>query len=327
MTPPPAGARPDSRPDSRPLPEAGRGAESARQIAAADEIGARVGAPKLVFGIAFCWSLFQLFAVSEIPFWLSHATGINLVLNSGEIRIWHLSFALALATLAYPLRKSAPRDRIPIYDWALLLAGLASCFYLLWFKNDIADRAGLPTAGDLAASAIGLSRSPSPSFALWVADAFRRRIFVLYVFFGHLDFPARSGAMERRFGGQGAVALLDANRRRFRSRLGRFGGGHFFVRFVRRAVGAGRRGNYFVTLAFALLGHLRGGPAKAAVAASAMSGLYSGSSIANVVTTGSFTIPLMRRTGFTPEKAGAVEVRLFDQRPTDAAGHGRRRRF
>jgi TRAP-type uncharacterized transport system fused permease subunit len=57
-----------------------------------------------------------------------------------------------------------------------------------------------------------------------------------------------------------------------------------------------------------LLGHLRGGPAKAAVVASAMSGLYSGSSIANTVTTGTFTIPLMKRTGFTPEKAGAVEV-------------------
>jgi len=61
-------------------------------------------------------------------------------------------------------------------------------------------------------------------------------------------------------------------------------------------------------IAFALLGHLKGGPAKAAVVASAMSGLYSGSSIANTVTTGTFTIPLMKRTGFSPEKAGAVEV-------------------
>jgi TRAP transporter 4TM/12TM fusion protein len=67
-------------------------------------------------------------------------------------------------------------------------------------------------------------------------------------------------------------------------------------------------GNYFIKLAFALLGHLRGGPAKAAVLGSALTGLISGSSIANVVTTGTFTIPLMRRVGFTSEKAGAVEV-------------------
>ncbi|MEO1161819.1 MAG: TRAP transporter fused permease subunit, partial [Pseudomonadota bacterium] len=67
-------------------------------------------------------------------------------------------------------------------------------------------------------------------------------------------------------------------------------------------------GNYFIKLAFGLLGHMRGGPAKAAVVASAMSGLYSGSSISNVVTTGTFTIPLMKRTGFSAEKSGAVEV-------------------
>jgi TRAP transporter 4TM/12TM fusion protein len=70
----------------------------------------------------------------------------------------------------------------------------------------------------------------------------------------------------------------------------------------------GGAGHYFIQVAFSLLGHLRGGPAKAAVVASAMTGLISGSSIANVVTTGTFTIPLMRRVGFSREKAGAVEV-------------------
>ena len=60
--------------------------------------------------------------------------------------------------------------------------------------------------------------------------------------------------------------------------------------------------------AFSLLGHFRGGPAKAAVLASGLTGMISGSSIANVVTTGTFTIPMMKRTGFSAEKAGAVEV-------------------
>ena len=67
-------------------------------------------------------------------------------------------------------------------------------------------------------------------------------------------------------------------------------------------------GNYFIKVAFSLMGHMRGGPAKAAVVSSAMTGLISGSSIANVVTTGTFTIPLMKRVGFPAEKAGAVEV-------------------
>ncbi|MEL7348161.1 MAG: TRAP transporter permease, partial [Pseudomonadota bacterium] len=67
-------------------------------------------------------------------------------------------------------------------------------------------------------------------------------------------------------------------------------------------------GNYFIQVAFSLMGHLRGGPAKAAVVSSAMTGLISGSSIANVVTTGTFTIPLMKKVGFSSEKSGAVEV-------------------
>ena len=67
-------------------------------------------------------------------------------------------------------------------------------------------------------------------------------------------------------------------------------------------------GNYFIWVAFSLLGHMRGGPAKAAVVSSGLTGLVSGSSIANVVTTGTFTIPLMKRVGFSAEKAGAVEV-------------------
>ena len=67
-------------------------------------------------------------------------------------------------------------------------------------------------------------------------------------------------------------------------------------------------GAYFIKVAFSLLGHMKGGPAKAAVVASGLSGLVSGSSIANVVTTGTFTIPLMKRVGFPGTKAGAVEV-------------------
>ena len=67
-------------------------------------------------------------------------------------------------------------------------------------------------------------------------------------------------------------------------------------------------GNYFIKVAYAMLGHMRSGPAKAAVVSSGLSGVISGSSIANVVTTGTFTIPLMKRVGFPATKAGAVEV-------------------
>jgi TRAP transporter 4TM/12TM fusion protein len=67
-------------------------------------------------------------------------------------------------------------------------------------------------------------------------------------------------------------------------------------------------GKYFLDLAFAMVGKMRGGPAKAAILGSGMTGLISGSSIANTVTTGTFTIPIMKKTGFSKEKAGAIEV-------------------
>ncbi len=84
-------------------------------------------------------------------------------------------------------------------------------------------------------------------------------------------------------------------------------------------------GHYFIQLAFSLLGHLRGGPAKAAVVSSALTGVISGSSIANVVTTGTFTIPMMKKVGFSKEKAGAVEVASSVNGQDHAAGDGRRR--
>ena len=67
-------------------------------------------------------------------------------------------------------------------------------------------------------------------------------------------------------------------------------------------------GKYFLDLAFAMVGKMRGGPAKAAILGSGMTGMISGSSIANTVTTGTFTIPIMKKTGFSQEKAGAIEV-------------------
>ena len=70
----------------------------------------------------------------------------------------------------------------------------------------------------------------------------------------------------------------------------------------------GGAGNYFIKSALSLLGHMRGGPAKAAVVSSGLTGLISGSSIANVATVGTFTIPLMKRVGYKPHVAGAIET-------------------
>ncbi len=285
---------------------------SEADILAASETGARAAAGlagKIILAVCFIWSLFQLYIASNLPFTLTEATGFNVVFNNTESRSIHLAFALVLAMLAYPLLKSSPRDRVPWYDWVLAAIGAASCLYLLVFKNEIASRAGLPTTGDLVISTLGmLSLAIAVYRALGLPLVIVASVFVFYVFFGDASFMPDAIQWKGASYGKAMWHFWMQGEGVFGVALGVSASMIFlFVLFGSLLERAGA-GNYFIKLAFALLGHLRGGPAKAAVMASALSGLYSGSSIANVVTTGTFTIPLMKRTGFTPEKAGAVEV-------------------
>ncbi len=263
----------------------------------------------LLAAIAFVWSVFQLYIASGVPFWLAEVTGINLVFNNQEARQIHLAFAIALASLAYPLFRKSPRDHVPLYDWALVLLGVTSCLYLFFNKNAIADRAGLPTMADLVISTVGmLSLAIGVYRSLGLPMLIVATVFVAYVFFGHSAFLPEAIQWKGASFGKAMWHFWMQTEGVFGVALGVSASMIFlFVLFGALLEKAGA-GNYFIKLAFALLGHLRGGPAKAAVVASALSGLYSGSSIANVVTTGTFTIPLMKRTGFAPEKAGAVEV-------------------
>lgn len=281
-------------------------------IVAEVESGARSAkglAGKFILALAFTWSVFQLFIASNVPYMITEYTGFNVVFNSQEARQVHLAFALALAMLAYPLFKGSPRDRVPAYDWALAIVAACTCLYLLWFKESISGRAGLPTSADLIMSTIGMMALALAVFrALGLPLVMVAGVFVFYVFFGHLSFMPEAIQWKGASMGKAMWHFWMQTEGVFGVALGVSASMIFlFVLFGSLLERAGA-GNYFIKLAFALLGHLRGGPAKAAVVASALSGLYSGSSIANVVTTGTFTIPLMKRTGFSAEKAGAIEV-------------------
>ncbi|MWP39424.1 TRAP transporter fused permease subunit [Rhodobacter sphaeroides] len=261
----------------------------------------------LIAATAFLWSLFQLW-IAQPQLWFGQYLP---VLNSSQTRPIHLTFAILLAFLAYPALKSSPRDRVPILDWVLALAGAGCAFYVFLYSRELAAtaRAGLPTQTQIVVGAVGIvllleasRRALGP--ALTVVGA----IFLLYAWVGQgwliPDIIAHSGLS---FTSIINAQWLDTNGV-FGIPLGVSTAFVFlFVLFGALLDKAGA-GNYFIQLAFAGLGALRGGPAKAAVVGSAMTGLISGSSIANVVTTGTFTIPLMKRVGFSSEKAGAVEV-------------------
>lgn len=277
------------------------------ELVASSDTGGRNptgGVGKLLTIVAICWSLYQLWIASPLPYMVADIIPIP---NNSHTRPTHLSFALFLAFMAYPALKSSPKDRVPIYDWIFGLVGTACVAYLAIFSSQLADRPGLPTTADLTVSAIGL---------VCLLEATRRAlgpplmvvalVFASYIFFGEHapDIIAWQGASFNK-----AMSHLWITQEGvFGIALGVSTSFVFLFVLFGAILDKAGAGNYFIKVAFSALGHLRGGPAKAAVLASAMTGLISGSSIANVVTTGTFTIPLMKRVGFSAEKAGAVEV-------------------
>ena len=259
--------------------------------------------------ICIAWSLFQLWVAADFPFYLSEITGWKLVFNNQEARQIHLAFGLGLALGAYPVMRSLHPRIDPFLKGGLLVLGVAACLYLYIFKLDIANRAGLPNRADLLLSLAGI-------FCVMVA-VYRvvglplvivAGCFLFYVMFGHLDFFPDAMRWKGASLNKASWHFWMQTEGVFGVALGVSASMIFLFVLFGALLESGGAGNYFIKLSFAALGHLRGGPAKAAVLASGLSGIYSGSSIANVVTTGTFTIPLMKKTGLSAEKAGAVEV-------------------
>ncbi|HEY9567587.1 MAG TPA: TRAP transporter permease, partial [Thalassobaculum sp.] len=290
-----------------------RGAEvDLQDLVASADTGARNPAGPVgvvLAGVALVWSLFQLYYASHLPYILYDLTGINLILNSDEARSIHLAFALALAATAYPLFSTSPRNRVPWYDWIMAALGVACCLYLIAEKESIAHRAGLPTTADMVVSTVGLVLLLVATYrALGLPMVGVALAFVVYVFFGDQPFIPDVAQWKGASYGKAMWHFWMQTEGVFGVALGVSASMVFLFVLFGSVLDKAGAGNYFIQLSFALLGHLRGGPAKAAVVSSAMTGLISGSSIANTVTTGTFTIPLMKRVGFPAEKAGAVEV-------------------
>ena len=290
-----------TKPTEKPL-----SSDSVQDMIAEVDTGARnpKGAipKKVLFFVPLIWTLFQLWYASPLPYLFNF-----FVLNSTEARAVHLAFAMFLAYTAFPTFKSSPKSYIPIQDWVLALVASLSSAYIFILYEALSERPGDPTTLDLVVAVIGL---------ILLLEATRRAlgpplmvvasIFIIYTFAGPYmpEVIAHKGASLVK----GMTHYWLTTEGVFGVALGVSTGMVFmFVLFGSLLESAGA-GNYFIRTAFAGLGHMRGGPAKAAVVSSAMTGLVSGSSIANVVTTGTFTIPLMKKVGFTPEKAGAVEV-------------------
>ena len=255
----------------------------------------------LIVLIAVAWSLFQVYASD---------TGS---LDPQKVGSIHLAFGFALAFLAYP-GKSGPLNRIPWTDWLLAIGGIVTSLYIFVdYYNLIAVQGGVPIERDV-----------------WMGTALLIILCIAAARIVGYALPTIAGLIIL-YGAMGPAGIIPMTppdvlylhngyswneiiQQLYITAEGIWGTPiqvsatfvFLFVLFGALLDKAGA-GQYFVDLAYSALGTYRGGPAKAAVVASLLTGVISGSSTANVVTTGTFTIPLMKRVGYPAVKAGATE--------------------
>ncbi|WP_294522940.1 TRAP transporter permease [uncultured Anaerovibrio sp.] len=250
---------------------------------------------KLVSAIAIVFSVFQLY------------TAIFGILDAQLQRAVHLGFALALSYLLYPTRKSWSRTKVHPLDVLLAILGAAAPAYICIMYRELSMRAGMVTPSDLIMGVIGV---------LLVIEATRRvvgipmvtvvLVFIVYAFAG----PYMPGVLAHR-----GLSLNQLVGHLYYTTEGIFGiplgvSSTFIFLFILfgaylESTGLGK---FFIDIANAIAGWASGGPAKVAVLSSALMGTVSGSSVANVAGTGSFTIPMMKKLGYKKEFAGAVEA-------------------
>ncbi len=279
--------------------------EAIEQIVKEADLGGREPEGKigvLLALIAGLWSIFQVWYASPLPFTL----GVG-IFNDTEARAIHLAFAVFLSFCAYPAFQNSSRKVIPTTDWFLALIGAFCAAYLFLYYKDLALRPGLPSRMDIVVGVLGVAiMLEATRRAMGFGMLITTGLFMAFVFLGPYmpEVVQHRGASVSRFishmwlttEGVYGVALGVSVQFIF-----------LFVLFGTLLDIAGA-GNYMLQVSLATLGHLRGGPAKVAVVSSALNGIVSGSSVSNVVSGGIFTIPLMKRTGYSGVKAGAIEA-------------------
>lgn len=252
--------------------------------------------------IAILWAIFQLMLPQVV------------ILDRITIRAIHLMFAMLLVFTAFPLKRGKEHSfcthqstKLSIINAIFALVASTAVFYIIFDWNGIAMRSGVPLFRDFVFGLVAIvllieasRRVIGPALSIVVL------VFTLYAFLG----PSLPSVFAFK-----GVSLRKYITQVFLSTEGIYGiplGVSASIVYLFVLMGAllerAGAGSFFIKLALSVLGKFRGGPAKAAVLSSGLMGMVSGSSVANIVTTGTFTIPLMKRIGYPAKKAAAIEV-------------------
>ncbi|QQE74050.1 TRAP transporter permease [Brevibacillus composti] len=249
----------------------------------------------LVSVIAIGFALYHLYAAYAIPFvTLKH-------------RSLHVAIVLCLIYLLYPGWKKASRKRLSLFDAVLALASLGTAGYIFIYYLEIVNRGGIPSTLDVVFATVTclLVLEASRRVAGWELTAMAS-IFVAYAYLG----PYLPGDFAHR-----GYTFSDIFNYMYVTTEGIFGdatavSASFIILFIifGAFLSKSGMGTLFNDLSLAVAGSSKGGPAKVGVIASAVHGSINGSAVASVVTTGSFTIPMMKRVGYKPDFAAGVEA-------------------
>lgn len=222
----------------------------------------------------------------------------------------HLMFGLALVFLLYPTYKKQSRTKVPFYDWILFGLSIVSCVYLFSVYDEIVTtRGGIANTTDIimAILTVMLVFEAARRVTGWVLPILAT-IFLIYPFFSHQAWLPRL-LMTRPFDFSDIFGqLYTKTEGLFSTAIGASVQFIFLFILFGAFLAKSGMGQFFNDLAMALAGHRQGGPAKVAVISSAFMGSINGSAVGNVVSTGAFTIPLMKRIGYDKNFAGAVEA-------------------
>lgn len=256
---------------------------------------------KIILLTAVFWALFQLWIASPLPYFFSDFLGINLVLNDTQSRIIHLSIAILLSYLV------DNNGKCKYLYYLIGCIGFGSVFYNFIFYEQIALNAGIVSTLEVVISCVGIAilawaTKRSIGFPIIIIAG----IFLLYSIFGnylpiiisHKGHSLSQISYQQWLSSEGIFGIA----------LGVSSDFIYMFVFFGALLEASGASNFFIKLAFAGLGKLRNGAAKATIVGSALMGMISGSSVATTITVGTVTIPLMKKAGLSSEKAGGVQI-------------------
>ena len=275
--------------------------ETAKRLLEEKDADARTRSYNGFFGILLTallvvWTVFQIY-VNTIG-----------VMSSMDLRMWHCMFLLVFTFLLYPTVKKEKKVRTapPVWDILLIVMAIAAFGYMLINYSHIAQSGGYLSKREIIIAAVAIlvvfeaARRACPSLAVLGL------IFLAYNFFGkyipgplgHTGFSLKRVLSHMVWGSQGIFGVGIGVSATYIFLFVLFGS---FLKYSGFS-------QFINDLSLTLVGRSPGGPAKVAVLASALLGMINGSAIANVATTGTITIPLMKKTGYKKEFAAAVEA-------------------